>query len=68
MVQPIDFGQFYNPLYLFISLFGVICIVALIYTFGLKTILAKKDAKVRKSKKSARAAASKQTKAGKGSK
>lgn len=43
MVQPIDFAQFYNPLYLFISLFGVLCIIGLIYLFGLNTILAKKD-------------------------
>lgn len=43
MVQPIDFAQFYNPLYLFISLFGVLCIVGLIYLFGLNTIFAKKD-------------------------
>jgi len=50
MVQPIDFSQFYNPLYLFISLFGVLCIIALIYLFGLNTILAKKD-KTKKNKK-----------------
>lgn len=53
MVQPIDFSQFYNPLYLFISLFGVICIIALIYLFGLNTILAKKD-KTKKNKRLAR--------------
>lgn len=53
MVQPIDFSQFYNPLYLFISLFGVLCIIALIYLFGLNTILAKKD-KTKKNKRLAR--------------
>lgn len=53
MVQPIDFGQFYNPLYLFISLFGVLCIIGLIYMFGLNTILAKKD-KTKKNKRMAR--------------
>ena len=53
MVQPIDFGQFYNPLYLFISLFGILCFVALIYLFGLNTILAKKD-KTKKNKRLAK--------------
>lgn len=50
MVQPIDFGQFYNPLYLLISLFGVICIVSLIYFFGLHTVFAKKD-KIKRNKR-----------------
>lgn len=54
MVQPIDFSQFYNPLYLFISLFGVLCIIALIYLFGLNTILAKKDKTKNKNKRLAR--------------
>lgn len=43
MVQPIDFGQFYNPIYLLLSLIGVGSIVALIYYFGLNTVFAKKD-------------------------
>lgn len=53
MVQPIDFGQFYNPLYIFISMFGVLCIIGLIYFFGLNTVFAKKD-KVKKNKRLAR--------------
>ena len=53
MVQPIDFGQFYNPLYLLISLIGVLCIIGLIYFFGLNTILAKKD-KTKKNKRLAK--------------
>lgn len=61
MVQPIDFGQFYNPLYLFISMFGVLCIIALIYFFGLNTILAKKD-KTKKNKRLAKKVADKKKK------
>ena len=52
-MQPIDFGQFYNPLYLSISMFGVLCIMGLIYLFGLNTVFAKKD-KTRKSKRNAK--------------
>lgn len=61
MAQPIDFGQFYNPLYLFISLFGVLCIIALIYLFGLNTIFAKKD-KIKKNKRMAKKVADKKKK------
>lgn len=53
MTQPIDFSQFYNPIYLTLSLFGVLCIVALMYFFGLSTIFAKKD-KTKKNKRLAR--------------
>lgn len=53
MVQPIDFGQFYNPLYIFISMFGVLCIIGLIYFFGLNTVFAKKD-KTKKNKRLAK--------------